>query len=162
MNYVEESVSIKFEYRVYFTTGMVNVSNKSLANVVRERVVPESNQKILFVIDGGVINTHPELDRQIRAYFQVHDFVSLIENSVVIPGGELAKNDPASFDAIIEAIDRHGIDRHSYIAVIGGGSVLDLAGFASAVAHRGIKHLRIPTTVLSQNDSGVGVKNGIN
>ncbi len=54
------------------------------------------------------------------------------------------------------------IDRHSYVAAIGGGSVLDLAGFASAVAHRGIKHIRIPTTVLSQNDSGVGVKNGIN
>ncbi|MGN6804067.1 MAG: 3-dehydroquinate synthase, partial [Ginsengibacter sp.] len=52
--------------------------------------------------------------------------------------------------------------RHSYVAAIGGGSILDLAGFAAAVAHRGIKHIRIPTTVLSQNDSGVGVKNGIN
>jgi 3-dehydroquinate synthase len=40
--------------------------------------------------------------------------------------------------------------------------VLDLVGFVSAIAHRGIRHIRIPTTILSQNDSGVGVKNGIN
>jgi 3-dehydroquinate synthase len=45
---------------------------------------------------------------------------------------------------------------------IGGGSVLDLTGYVSAISHRGIKHIRIPTTVLSQNDSGVGVKNGVN
>ncbi|MFA6944911.1 MAG: 3-dehydroquinate synthase, partial [Pedobacter sp.] len=50
----------------------------------------------------------------------------------------------------------------SYIAAIGGGSVLDLVGYAAAVSHRGIRHIRIPTTVLSQNDSGIGVKNGIN
>jgi 3-dehydroquinate synthase len=39
---------------------------------------------------------------------------------------------------------------------------LDIAGLAAATAHRGVRHIRIPTTVLSQNDSGVGVKNGIN
>src|SRR5690606_103915 len=40
--------------------------------------------------------------------------------------------------------------------------ILDLSGYAAAIAHRGIKIIRIPTTVLSQNDSGVGVKNGVN
>jgi 3-dehydroquinate synthase len=40
--------------------------------------------------------------------------------------------------------------------------MLDMVGYASAIAHRGVKHIRIPTTVLSQNDSGVGVKNGVN
>jgi 3-dehydroquinate synthase len=40
--------------------------------------------------------------------------------------------------------------------------VLDVSGYAAAVSHRGIRHIRIPTTVLSQNDSGIGVKNGIN
>jgi 3-dehydroquinate synthase len=81
---------------------------------------------------------------------------------LVIPGGEACKNDPALFERLVEAVNQHGIDRHSYIAAIGGGAVLDLVGYAAAVSHRGIKHLRIPTTVLSQNDSGVGVKNGIN
>src|SRR5258708_39713117 len=45
---------------------------------------------------------------------------------------------------------------------MGGGAVLDLGGSAAAVSHRGIRHIRIPTTVLAQNDSGVGVKKGIN
>ena len=45
---------------------------------------------------------------------------------------------------------------------VGGGAVLDVVGFAAATAHRGIRLIRIPTTVLSQDDSAVGVKNGIN
>src|SRR5207249_9146075 len=50
----------------------------------------------------------------------------------------------------------------SYIIGIGGGTLLDVVGLAAATAHRGVRHVRIPTTTLSQNDSGVGVKNGIN
>jgi 3-dehydroquinate synthase len=48
------------------------------------------------------------------------------------------------------------------LIAIGGGALLDVAGFAAATAHRGVRHVRIPTTTLSQADSGVGVKNGIN
>ena len=45
---------------------------------------------------------------------------------------------------------------------IGGGAVLDAAGYAAATAHRGIRLIRVPTTVLAQDDSAMGVKNGIN
>jgi 3-dehydroquinate synthase len=55
-----------------------------------------------------------------------------------------------------------GIDRHSYIVGVGGGALLDMIGFVAATTHRGVRHIRVPTTVLAQNDSGVGVKNGIN
>ena len=48
------------------------------------------------------------------------------------------------------------------MSAIGGGAVLDLVGFVAATTHRGIRHIRVPTTVLAQNDSGVGVKNGVN
>jgi 3-dehydroquinate synthase len=81
---------------------------------------------------------------------------------ITLSGGEAVKNDERLFHMLQEAINRHKIDRHSYLVAIGGGSVLDLVGYAAAVAHRGVRHIRIPTTVLSQNDSGVGVKNGIN
>ena len=77
---------------------------------------------------------------------------------IVLPGGEAAKNDPNLFLQIVEAVNAYGIDRHSYLVAIGGGSILDLAGYAAAISHRGIRHIRVPTTVLSQNDSGVGVK----
>jgi len=56
----------------------------------------------------------------------------------------------------------HGLDRHSYVIGVGGGAVLDMVGLVAATSHRGVRHVRIPTTVLSQNDSGVGVKNGVN
>jgi 3-dehydroquinate synthase len=59
-------------------------------------------------------------------------------------------------------VDRYHIDRHSYIIAVGGGALLDMVGLAAATAHRGLRHVRIPTTTLSQDDSGVGVKNGIN
>src|SRR5262249_53818138 len=53
-------------------------------------------------------------------------------------------------------------DRHSYVLAVGGGALLDMVGLAAATAHRGLRHVRLPTTTLSQDDSGVGVKNGIN
>jgi len=48
------------------------------------------------------------------------------------------------------------------VMAIGGGAVLDAVGYAAATAHRGVRLIRVPTTVLSQDYSGVGVKNGIN
>src|SRR5262245_48475167 len=55
-----------------------------------------------------------------------------------------------------------GIDRHAFTIIIGGGAVLDAVGFATATTHRGVRTIRVPTTVLAQNDAGIGVKNGIN
>ncbi|MEO8961235.1 MAG: 3-dehydroquinate synthase [Ginsengibacter sp.] len=162
MDYLEQSFKVSFNYNVYFTSNIFYLSNKDFDFFLREQIEDRTNQKILFVVDDGVLNTHPQLRSDIETYFKSHNAVSLVNDIIVIPGGENAKNNSGSFDLIVEAIDKYGIDRHSYIAAIGGGSVLDLVGFVSAISHRGIRHIRIPTTVLSQNDSGIGVKNGIN
>jgi len=79
-----------------------------------------------------------------------------------VPGGETVKNDIAHPLSLLRVINDVGLDRQSYVAVIGGGAVLDMVSFAAAIAHRGIRVLRLPTTVLAQADSGVGVKNSIN
>ena len=162
MDFLKQSFNVHFDYRVYFTSNIFDAFNKDFNSFLNERSLPSTLQKILFVIDEGVLNKHPELTHQIRSYFNNNVPVLVVKDFIVIPGGEEAKNNSRYFDWIVDAIDKNGIDRHSYVAAIGGGSVLDLTGFAAAVAHRGIKHIRIPTTVLSQNDSGVGVKNGIN
>lgn len=162
MDYLAQSFSVRFEYRVYFTSGIFGEDNPVLQSFLKERAVPGTVQKILFVIDQGVLDKHPRLQQDITAYFGRYAEVQLVKELLTIPGGETAKNDASYFEKITEAVHLHGIDRHSYIAAIGGGSVLDLAGYAAAVAHRGINIIRIPTTVLSQNDSGIGVKNGIN
>lgn len=161
MSYLEQSFSVKFDYKIYFTNTLFHIENTTLANFFKGRTA-EGGQKIYFVLDEGVSTAHPRLINEISTYFALHQEVKLIPDFLVIPGGEAAKNDTTLFDKIIDAVDAHGIDRHSYIAAIGGGAILDLVGYAAAVSHRGVKHIRIPTTVLSQNDSGIGVKNGIN
>jgi 3-dehydroquinate synthase len=177
MDPLVQRFTVQFEYKVYFTTGLFSVSNPLFATFLDAKKVPETEQKILFVIDRGVADSHPRLIEDIGAYSSGYAGAGdagaagagagpLVggpaEGIVIVPGGEESKNDPAQLELLLESIDRLGIDRHSYLAAIGGGAVLDLAGYAAAIAHRGIRHIRIPTTVLSQNDSGIGVKNGIN
>lgn len=162
MDYLEQSFKVSFNYNVYFTSNVFHSSNKDFDSFLRVHVEHRTHQKILFVVDDGVLNTHPQLPGDIETYFKTHKTASFVKEIIAIPGGENAKNNSMSFDLIVGAIDKYGIDRHSYIAAIGGGSVLDLVGFVAAISHRGIRHIRVPTTVLSQNDSGIGVKNGIN
>jgi 3-dehydroquinate synthase len=161
MDYLQQTFSVKFEYRVFFTTHLFAVENRTLADFFLNGR-GDTIKKLLFVIDEGVDRHHPNLRQQILKYFSIISSVKLIEDILVIPGGEQAKNNEKLFYELINAVDMYGIDRHSYIAAIGGGAVLDLVGFATAISHRGIRHIRVPTTVLSQNDSGIGVKNGIN
>lgn len=161
MSYLQQSFSVKFDYKIYFTSALFHVDNTTFADFFKARTT-EGGQKLYFVIDEGVALAHPNLTHNISTYFARLQEIKLIPDFLIIPGGETAKNDSSLFDAIVAAVDQYGIDRHSYIAAIGGGAVLDLVGYAAAVSHRGIKHIRIPTTVLSQNDSGIGVKNGIN
>lgn len=156
MKYLQQSFQVKFEYKVFFTSGLFSPSNTLLNDFLKG---PGIIRKILFVVDEGV---GIEVVQQLKEYFKLHHAVQLVPEIVIVPGGEILKNNIKYFDQILEAVNEHKIDRHSYIAAIGGGSVLDLVGYAAAVSHRGIRHIRIPTTVLSQNDSGVGVKNGIN
>ena len=162
MDYLQQSFSVQFEYPVYFTKALFDLSNPVLHQFLSSRAEEGTTQKILFVIDQGVVDKHPSLAQNIIAYFEQYTVVQLVTEMVMVAGGEEVKNNLTYFNRIVEAVNAYKIDRHSYLAAIGGGSVLDVAGYAAAVSHRGIKHIRIPTTVLSQNDSGIGVKNGIN
>lgn len=118
--------------------------------------------KLLFVVDDGVANHHPQLVHKIKSYCKAHENVLKYTDTLVVKGGEQSKNDDISVTKILSSINKKKICRHSFVVVIGGGAVIDMAGYASTIAHRGVKLIRIPTTVLSQNDSAVGVKNGIN
>lgn len=161
MSHLEQSFSVRFTYKIYFTSSLFDTGNTLFSDFFKS-TASLSLRKVFFVADQGVVDTHPKLITSIKTYFAQQSTVQLIPEVLVVPGGETSKNDPALYDQIVEAVNQHGIDRHSYIVAIGGGAVLDLVGYAAAVSHRGIKHIRIPTTVLSQNDSGIGVKNGIN
>lgn len=161
MDHLKQRFSVQFGYDVFFTHNLFHQDNPVFRDFL-QFVSAGTAQKIFFVIDKGVSDCHPRLIEDIRYYFASGIPIRLVEHVLVVPGGEPSKNTAAYLDQIIDAVNMYGIDRHSYIAAVGGGAVLDLAGYASAISHRGIRHIRIPTTVLSQNDSGVGVKNGIN
>jgi 3-dehydroquinate synthase len=110
-----------------------------------------------------VVGARPERPGQIVDYARAHpDRLTLVAPPVVLPGGEDIKENREHVDTILAAIQQNHVDRHNYVLAIGGGALLDVAGFAAAIAHRGVRLIRMPTTVLSQDDSGVGVKNSIN
>ena len=156
---IQQTVSVPFDYTVHFTEDIFDEDNPLFAKMISKF----ETAKVFFVVDQGVTELHPTLLRKIKTYAAAHgkDFV-LYADPLVVPGGEKVKNDIRYVKGILEASNDYGIDRHSFIIAIGGGAVLDMAGFATAIAHRGIRHIRIPTTVLAQNDSGIGVKNSVN
>jgi 3-dehydroquinate synthase len=161
MKPIIQSFAVQFNYGVYFTENLFSTDNLMLRQTVQKGSA--SPAKLFFVIDSGVAEAHPSLIQAIRNYTTTHaDALLLASEPLIISGGEVCKNQPEVLQQLLENINQHGICRHSYLVAIGGGAVLDLAGFAAAIAHRGIRHIRIPTTVLSQNDSGVGVKNSMN
>ena len=162
MRTIQQAFQVQFTYGVHFTEGLFKPGNKTLINVLQQDRSTAS-RKMLFVVDSGVAAANPLLLQEIAAYAAQHtNEIRLVAEPILIHGGEDAKNDPALLTQLVEAVNTFGVCRHSYLIAIGGGALLDLAGFAAAIAHRGIRHVRIPTTVLAQNDSGVGVKNGIN
>jgi 3-dehydroquinate synthase len=162
MNFLQQSFTVKYEYKVFFTENLFNPNNSLFKDFLDQFYNDAVLRKILFVIDENIAKSFPNIQDDIDLYFDNNNRIDLIKEKVIVGGGEIVKNDEQYFDRIVEAINHHGIDRHSYVVAIGGGSVLDLCGYAAAVSHRGIKHIRIPTTVLSQDDSGVGVKNSVN
>lgn len=162
MQYLQQSFQVLFEYKVFFTKHLFSASNEMFRQFLTQAQQAGVTKKILVVADSEVLAHHPALSAQLTAYLNAVPGFQLAPEIIIVPGGEQAKNDSRYFDRIVEAVNHYSIDRHSYLAAIGGGAVLDLAGYAAAVSHRGIRHIRIPTTVLSQNDSGVGVKNGVN
>lgn len=155
--------TIPYRYEIHFTKDLFDLNNRLISSYFSEQKLTKVQiPKIVFMVDQGVSDHHPDLVSRIKTYFAGIPHVSLIDKIYIFPGGELIKNNRDVQEDILQTIDRHGIDRHSYVAAIGGGAFLDAVGYVSSISHRGVRHIRIPTTVLSQNDSGIGVKNGIN
>jgi 3-dehydroquinate synthase len=158
---IKQKFSIDFQYDVIFTRDLFSPDNDTLIKILTK----DENggpARVVFVLDAGLTQAMSGLISTIGAYLSNHDDIQLLAPPLVVTGGEETKNSTREFIRTLELIDTAKVDRHAYVVAIGGGAVLDMVGFAAAVAHRGIRHIRIPSTTLSQNDSGVGVKNGIN
>ena len=154
--------SVPFRFPVHFTRGAWSPANTVFADVIR-REESDRRHRVLAIVDAQVASANPALSQDIAAYFSAFpDGLELVAAPVIVPGGEAVKNDFSHPLEILKRINEVGLDRQSFVVVIGGGAVLDMVSFAAAIAHRGVRVVRFPTTVLSQADSGIAVKNGIN
>lgn len=114
----------------------------------------KAQKKILIVTDTNVEKLYAK---------EVNDLLlkSGYDSRVfAFKAGEENKNINSILDICVAAMN-HGLDRKSMIIALGGGVVGDMAGFAASIYMRGIPFVQIPTTLLSQSDSSVGGKTGI-
>jgi 3-dehydroquinate synthase len=119
--------------------------------------------RVVFVIDECVCTPERRFLQQLESY--VHAYSDVIENvaaPIVLPGGEAVKNGNEYIDLVRSAVNEYGICRHSFVVAVDGGATLDMVGYAAATSHRRVRLIRLPSTVLAQNDSGLGVKTSVN
>ncbi|PQP01508.1 3-dehydroquinate synthase [Pseudomonas frederiksbergensis] len=151
---------VNYDYPVLFTDHLFDPANPCLHQqlTVRHR----GPVTVLVFADEQLLQSAPQLLEQIDAYFAAHAAdLHLQAAPITVPAGELSK-DSQVLQQLYRDMLHHGLDRHCYVLALGGGAVLDAVGYACATFHRGIRLIRIPSTVLAQNDAGIGVKNGIN
>ncbi len=162
MSRIERTIQVSYRHQVHFTQRVFAPGNLLLKNVLANDEC-SGPRKALLILDEALAQAQPNLAAEIEAYFAAFpDDLQLVCPPMIIEGGERTKNSYFHVSEIQSRVDRHHIDRHSYMICVGGGALLDMVGLAAATAHRGVRLVRIPTTTLSQADSGVGVKNGIN
>lgn len=154
--------TVSWDYPVVFTENLFDPANPLLAEALARRE-PDKRHRCLFLVDDGVLTARPDLPDAIGRYADAHaDRMALACAPRPVVGSERVKNEPEHLAAIRDLILDLGLDRHAFVIAVGGGAILDAVGFAAATAHRGVRLVRVPTTVLAQNDGGVGVKNAVN
>jgi 3-dehydroquinate synthase len=159
---LHQEIQVNFRYGVYFTKDVFAPQNPLLAEIVAGGS-GDLPGKILVVVDRGLDRHQPHLLGKITGYPGCHaGQLQLACPPLLVPGGERVKNEETPAFQVRRAIHQAGLCRHSYVVAVGGGAVIDMAGYAAATAHRGLRLIRVPTTVMAQADASIGVKNGIN
>jgi len=155
------SFEVPYVLRLRFTADVLGPDEQVLLHLLEPSgdLVP----RVQFWLDENVSSAQPALIRRLEDFCARHaGQVQRVGDIQLVPGGEALKNNIHILEGMLKTMHAADLDRRSYIVVIGGGAVLDTVGFAAAIAHRGIRLVRLPTTTLAQADSGIGVKNSVN
>lgn len=160
---IDQTFEVCYSYPVCFTRRALEPANPVLADLMRRTTAQGAKARVLFAVDAGLAEARPDVPRAIERYVLAHgDTLELLRPAWLVRGGEAAKHQLHEVDALYAFARDFGLCRHSYVVAIGGGAMLDAVGFAAATVHRGVRLIRLPSTVLGQNDAGVGVKNAVN
>lgn len=161
MKSIRQNFQVSYSVPIVFTRAAFQPDNLELCKLLTD--AGDKRWRVLVIVDADVVAANSNLLQEIENYGRQHtERLEFVTSPLVLSGGEACKNSHKTIDDIHVVIEKHGICRHSFVLVIGGGALLDAAGFAVATAHRGIRLIRMPTTTLAQDDAGIGVKNGIN
>lgn len=135
-------------YDIHVGRGLLPRAGELFAPVLKQR-------RVFIVTDSTVAPLYlGPLSASLKA-------AGIVSDHVVTPAGESSKNF-AHLERVLDAMLAAKCERGTTIVALGGGVVGDLAGFAAAVLLRGVDFIQVPTTLLSQVDSSVGGKTGIN
>jgi 3-dehydroquinate synthase len=157
----DQGFTVAFHYPIAFCRGALDPADQTLSWAV-SRLEPGRRHPVYVVLDAGLVACWPDLEAKLRAYAAAHSAVLELRGVHEIPGGEAAKNDAELIGELQARFAHAKLDRQAVVLAIGGGAVLDAVGYAASVTHRGLRVVRMPSTVLAQNDAGVGVKTSIN
>lgn len=149
-------------YDVYFTRDLFDLDNPLLPSIFVDPE-PDGCYHVGVCIDDGLVAAQPDLPDRVVAYFSAHrDRLRLTCEPAIIPGGEARKSDWSAVHDTVWHFGGAACGRQDYGLAIGGGAMLDLVGFALSIIHRGVRLVRVPSTVLAQSDAGVGVRSFVN
>jgi 3-dehydroquinate synthase len=154
--------TLDYSFPVYFTEDVWDAANTTLLEAIT-RLETDRRHRVMVVVDSNVAAAIPSIARDISGYALAwRQWIELACDPVLLPGGETSKNALRPVFRLLNRMNDIGLDRQSFVIAVGGGAVLDAASFAAAICHRSVRTIRVPTTVLSQCDSGIAVKNGVN
>jgi 3-dehydroquinate synthase len=159
---IQQSIDVRFIYDVVFSRDIFAGENTALRDVLLPAISEHPAPAALVMLEDKVATLHAGLADRADQYLRRHFPGLRLPPMAILPGGEKAKTDPASISKILRHVASAGLDRHSFVMAIGGGAFLDATGYAASLVHRGLRMVRVPTTVLAQCDGGVGVKTAIN
>jgi 3-dehydroquinate synthase len=142
-----------FSYEIRICDGVLDPGNPALLEGAGN---DGGHRRRLIVTDTTVDALY---GHEIREYFDCH---RVTHEVCVLPAGEVAK-DFSSARRLAAALDAFGIDRRREpVIAIGGGVLLDIAGFVCSTYRRATPYIRVPTTLIGLVDAGIGVKTGLN
>ena len=158
---IDQQFAVRFDYPVRFVRDAFDPGNPVLAQTIDRRQEGRRHRVAVYV-DQGLLEAQPQLSERIGAYFHAHrDLLELAGDVHTLPGGPAVKRGYAHLGQVLTTLGNLHLDRQSVVLGVGGGSMLDALGLVVSLLHRGLRLVRMPSTVLAQDDAGIGVKNGI-
>lgn len=143
-------LSARHDLAVRFSRDILSPRNPDLLELLRRRE-PQARHRAFFIVDSGVAAARPDVPAAIEAYVRARaSCLVLAATPLVVEGGESAKSRREVCDWIRARLTGAGMDARSHVVVVGGGALLDAAGFAAATLHGGLRVTRVPTTLAAQ------------